>query len=491
MEKLQRLYLLLIILIGFGLRLHYLNRPMHLDESTTVVLFASQNIPSIVADYSAPNNHILHSILVHLIYHHLGKSAFLLRLPAFISGLLLLPLGYVVARRIYNRQVALLTIGMVAVAPSLILFSINARGYTLMAAIILLLAWFAQHLKTQDVTRYWLLFGLFAALGFFTIPIMFYAMGGLALWLLAAIWLENEGAQRIELLKNYTVSLIFAAVLTLVLYTPVFIFSGPQRLFNTQMAQPTAAAEFYPQLLGIYRLMAGFPVLDLPLPVVVMSALLFCIGLLAHRRLSATAMPLMLPFLIWILPLIAVQRVFPPGRTWVFLVPIFWMVVAAGAFDVLQRLRKQQALPHYRLAVLLLSSALALFVLQSGTLRASHHLGFSEDAELAALYIDEILQPDDSLLMVYPSSYTVLYYSDLHNLQLGHDAQTNRDLSQDDDDDDDNDEAGKTYLFVHTNADETAEMNRLFPGLLDNSEVVHEFPSSELRRLIETPSITR
>ena len=65
MQKFHYAGLLVVIALGFGLRLAYLDRSMRFDEALTYVAYASKNIPTIIADYSQPNNHIFNTLFMH------------------------------------------------------------------------------------------------------------------------------------------------------------------------------------------------------------------------------------------------------------------------------------------------------------------------------------------------------------------------------------------------------------------------------------------
>ena len=55
-----------VCVLGFGLRAAYLAQPIRYDEAATYLAFASRPVWLAVADYSYPNNHIFHTLLVKL-----------------------------------------------------------------------------------------------------------------------------------------------------------------------------------------------------------------------------------------------------------------------------------------------------------------------------------------------------------------------------------------------------------------------------------------
>lgn len=58
--------LAVICVIGFAIRLRFLFQPMRYDEAFTYVRYASKPLYRGLSDYSFPNNHIFHTLLVHI-----------------------------------------------------------------------------------------------------------------------------------------------------------------------------------------------------------------------------------------------------------------------------------------------------------------------------------------------------------------------------------------------------------------------------------------
>ncbi len=54
---------------------------MRYDEAMTYVVYASKGLATILVSYTAPNNHILHTVLVHYACALLGPSPWVTRLP--------------------------------------------------------------------------------------------------------------------------------------------------------------------------------------------------------------------------------------------------------------------------------------------------------------------------------------------------------------------------------------------------------------------------
>jgi len=77
--------LLVVMAIAVIRRLVFIESPMLHDEAYTVVTF-SDTFFHAMTDYSLPNNHIFHTILVVLSIKMFGLAPWTARLPAFLAG---------------------------------------------------------------------------------------------------------------------------------------------------------------------------------------------------------------------------------------------------------------------------------------------------------------------------------------------------------------------------------------------------------------------
>ena len=140
-----------ITLIGMVIRILSLNRPILYDEAFTFIQYASRSFKYILASYSAPNNHIFHTLLVGITYRLFGGLPWMLRLPAFTAGVMGIPAAYITARRWFSAHQSLAGAALVAMTAGFINYSTNGRGYTMIILFSLLLANFGSVLiKKQD-----------------------------------------------------------------------------------------------------------------------------------------------------------------------------------------------------------------------------------------------------------------------------------------------------------------------------------------------------
>lgn len=58
----HRIVLIMFVVVGMVMRLQFVGQPIRTDEAVTYLQYASGNFLQPLYDYSAPNNHILHTI---------------------------------------------------------------------------------------------------------------------------------------------------------------------------------------------------------------------------------------------------------------------------------------------------------------------------------------------------------------------------------------------------------------------------------------------
>ena len=225
-EFIHLIILFVIVIFGIIFRYAYLWRPMGHDETYTFMAFASRGLKIVVTDYHLPNNHVFHSILVSLFYQLFGDSPAVIRLAAFIAGILVIPATYLVAKIFYEWKIALIAGSIVAALPALVDYSTTARGYTLIALFSLILVAIAAFVKDNQNLITWFLFIIFACLGLYTNPTMVYPIGIAYTWLILS-GLVNDINPNYG--KKFYLCLFYSAIgigiITCILYTPIFVVS--------------------------------------------------------------------------------------------------------------------------------------------------------------------------------------------------------------------------------------------------------------------------
>ncbi|MEW6094749.1 MAG: glycosyltransferase family 39 protein [Chloroflexota bacterium] len=414
-EWLSLLALIMAMGLAVVLRLEYIFSSLHHDEAYTYMAFA-HSLRVAITDYHLPNNHVFHSILVYLSTQIIGGQPWAVRLPAFIAGISLVPAVYVLGKRLYDRWVGLGAVLLVTMSPALIGYSTNARGYSLVAFFSLLIFTLGDKVREERNLFAWGLISIFSALGFYTVPVMMFPFGILFVWLFLENQLSIPKAYRSKwnFLLHWFISGTAAAILTLLLYLPVMIYSGPQKLFANEFVAPAA----WEDLFNVYssRLGRTWSEWTNRVPGILILSLVIglFLGLVFHKRLSSRRVPLQLAALLWIIFLLIVQRPQAGSKVWVFLLPLALLWASAGIFGLLG-LMKLKSIPFSALAVGLVFIAVlgraALLLPQLPELWSVRG-----DEENAVSFVESQLQADDKLVVAPPDDAPVWYYAELHGI---------------------------------------------------------------------------
>ena len=406
----HRVALVAICIIGLGLRLIHLWQPMRYDESVTVVFFAGLPWKEAMANYTYPNNHILHTLLVKGAIGVFGNTPAVARLPALIAGALVLPATYAAARSLYDSRVALVATALVAVSGGMILYSTNARGYTMITLGFLLLAIIGARLLRGAPPREWLSLAAVAAYGLWTIPVMLYPLGAVLLWLALSL-LVVEPRRTVEL-KRLATAAVVTALITGLLYMPVISRSGVASITRNRFVASTGWYQFLGELPGTFR--DALSSWSLGLPLVVSLALAACavVALARHRSVSAFVVGLPLGAFVWSCWLLAVNHRAPFGRVWIWVVPLAAWLAAAGALMLADRWPRSRALIAARLPALAVAFALAgaVAVVSSRGVLLSTDTGTYRDAPAAARILARAVGADGRILTAIPTNAPLAYY---------------------------------------------------------------------------------
>ena len=119
-----------VLLLGVVLRLSHLGGGLWFDEIQTLVDYVRQPLGYILATYDSQNNHLLYSLLAKSTVMTFGESAWALRLPAAVLGVLSIWALFDFGRLVARRHEAMLAAVLLTVSYHHVWFSQNARGYT-------------------------------------------------------------------------------------------------------------------------------------------------------------------------------------------------------------------------------------------------------------------------------------------------------------------------------------------------------------------------
>jgi hypothetical protein len=404
-----------ICLVGFTLlsivpRASQMNTEFRHDESYTYISFASKSLWQTVSDYHLPNNHVFFSVILNLTARLMGNQQWMLRVPSVLFGVLMVPMVYLLSKKLYNRETAILSSTLVALFPEFIWGSTNARGYILLALIVLMVAGLAAYVRTKKNNFAWLMITVLSALGFFTIPIMSFPFGGIFLWLFlsgAAADFESAYETRWDFFKYWFISLISTVVLATFLYSPILITDANSLLANNFVI-PRDASVFFSVFQG--RLINTWNRWRVGIPIWLVSIFVigFGVGLSLHRRYANHKVPTQIAFVIAAALIVVVLRPDVKPRMWSIVLAIVLMWCAVGIAVLLKWLRARRDFPLQSILV-----SLMLFVLLAQNVQTMRTMpdnwSHKTDLEVISAYFKDKLV-DGDVIVIDPTYSPMLVY---------------------------------------------------------------------------------
>lgn len=414
-------FIILLIIIGFAIffRYAYMWKPMGHDETYTFMAFASRGLRVVITDYHLPNNHVFHTILVNLFYHLFGDSPAVIRLTAFVGGILIIPATYLVGKIFYGWKIGLVAASVLAALPVMIDYSSTARGYTVITLFALIIIALAAYVKDHRNLIAWFLLVVISCLGLYTNPTMIYPVGMTFTWLFLSGLIKDVNPKYSKKYYIYLVlSIVWILILTGILYLPIILSSGLGSIIGNDVVETLSWSEFTQSLLPRIKNTwnewnrALPPFLSL-IAIIGLAASFFLPKLPKNRRV-----PLILAAVLWIATALVVQRVAPWPRIWLFLLPFFVIWIAAGIIGLFDLLIKK--LPKSEYLIMLLLGILIVTPLVTALVRTypqySEKLFSKGEVELVADFLSDYLQEGDVVVVTSPDTVVLKYYLARNNI---------------------------------------------------------------------------
>ena len=314
---------------GLAFRVAHLDIPLRYDEATTFLHYASRGWGYAARTYDTPNNHVLHTLLVHLSTSVFGDGPTAVRLPALVAGALVPVAAAWLALRAAGARVAVAAAALTAAWPVLVAYSTNARGYTMLVVAALACGALALELTERPTRARWMGLALVGALGAWTLPVMAIPFGGVLLWL-AWRFVRSGGPDRRRRLVRVALTGAAAAVLAVILYGPVLAVGGTEALLENKWVAAGSPDDLVAAIPGAVRgvVLHWFGGLPAAVTALVAAGLLADALLPGGRGSSGLLAALLAAAALFVL----VQRNLAYERTWLWLLP-FALVSAAAGLD--------------------------------------------------------------------------------------------------------------------------------------------------------------
>lgn len=384
---------------------------MRYDEAFTVWRYAARSLRTVVTDYSLPNNHVFHTLAVHVAARLGGLDPWVVRLPALLAGVALAPTTFVLFARLASTSAGLLGAAFTAGSSVLIDYSVNARGYSLAAFLALLGAICAASIRSRQTTAPVLLLTLtlVSSVGLWTVPLFVYPFVATQIWLLLA-------GQPIRLrLFNATMVSVGTLVGTTLLYRPVLMSSGLSALTHNNFVAPDPWGVFADQLPGFLADVGRMWSVNSPSILVGIAIVGACTALAdpGNRPMRALAWSLVGA----LIGITTVQHAVPYTRNWLVVLPLAIGISAAGVVTLVGRLSSPRRDMRLFFSIVSVATAIALLVaveMREGTL--SGESDGLVDAEAITLNLADRITPASHVALATPSTAPLWYYFLLHDL---------------------------------------------------------------------------
>ena len=463
----------MLVAIGALLRLYYLRQPMRYDESVTYLYFAARSWTTVVTSYTYPNNHVFHTLLVKACMAVLGDDPWVIRLPAFVAGVAMIPLTFAVGRRLFGPPAAYVGTGLVAASGALSLYSTNARGYTLICAATLILASLLLELRERASTKLWVVTVVVTALGMWTVPVMLFPAGGLAFWFVLSALRDDTSEPRADL-QRMGIVVVSTAILTLVLYAPIITRDGLDSLAGNSFVRASPWRVFFLQLSASIAQVFASWTLGWPSLITVILGVCAAVGLVTERRATGMRVSIAGSMYVWCALALLITHRAPFPRVWLFLVAPAALLAAHGSIQLLSRASvvRERVVPRGGVMGVVLALALASVVVLSHGVTASRDTGTLRDARQIAQSFATRLRPGDRVIAPLPSNGPLAYYFVRESVDTSYLSSV---------------PSASSTVYLIVNTDEGFSLNtRLGDPLLQRfqkGELLARYPSAEIYRL--------
>jgi len=399
----------LTVAVALYVRLAFLEEPIRHDEAYTYISYARLSPLNAISQYTLPNNHLLHTLMVKLSTTVFNPwEEWVIRLPALISGMLLVAAMFVFAFRQRDWQTGLWAAVLIAVSSYLVEYSVQGRGYTMVCLFTAVLLTTSRSVVIEPRSKPgWIVFIFTSVAGLATIPTMLYPLSLATVWIIFGA--DTPGTKNWKsLVRQLIVSWFIILLGTLLWYTPAFLTTGPESILANRFVQSLTMREWLDRLPGwCQRLIILFH-RDLPLPMVLMLTGGFLLGCFKTPKLVLASAITVPGFML-------LQRVVPEPRVFTFLLVIYLYVAAIGLKEastwVLSGLGYKRPIITAALFPLLWLMATSIFLLRWRGPYYSDETAIFPEAEIIARFLAENICKDDLVWAWGPSDAQLKYYS--------------------------------------------------------------------------------
>jgi len=342
-----------------------------------------------------------------------------MRLPALFAGILLIPATYFLFRALSNNFAALLSSTMVAVSSPLIEYSTNARGYTIVEFIFVILLLLIYYLSENRNIFGWSIFVLLSAIGFYTITIFLIPFGILISWYILLIINDSN---KYNYLKDIGLAVIITGLLTSMLYLPIIIVNGSSVVLSNEYVQSMPLLLFIKGLSPMVSSAWASWNQNVQPMIIYLVGFGFIIFISTIKYANKELRALLISTVLYIIILLFIKRVNPGPRIWLFLIPIYFGLACTGLSYVIEKINWHRLALTIFISIALLTAISRNIILSDSILNSDTGGQLLVDGEQITKYIKDHIRLNDDSVYVVNLTYRMpmVYYFSRYNLPLDH-----------------------------------------------------------------------
>lgn len=402
-------WIFLVLGTGVVVRAYFLAQPMRYDEAYTFLNYVNGDIARAFF-YPIPNNHVLHTILVKLSTFFWGAHPESIRLPAFMAGIASIPLMFCLCRELLTGRSGIFASAAFALFPYLILYSTNARGYSIMVFLSLALMYVGVRFSREPSVEASMILSLIAAFGLMTIPSMAFPIAGIYLWLFCVYLVKGNSPAKV--FREFVLPGAIATTgFAVILYSPVvLVTNGMQSLVANEFVQAQPREVFSGQLFPHFAETLAAYSRDIPYAILIFCTLLVVLGLYSTAKQRNWVIFLILPSLIVASgALFLAKQAIPFPRTWIYMIPAILLLADAGWIYCMGKFSK----PLRTVAInsLLFAGVFyGVFLISTNAVAKYPDTGNFSEAPAVAAYLESVMNADDAVDGIVPVDYPTYFY---------------------------------------------------------------------------------
>ncbi len=341
-----------------------------------------------------------------------GHTEMTLRFLPALFGTMTIPIIYLLGSEAIDRNAGLLAAALLTFSPFHLFYSQEARMYSLMLLFLALAMFFFLRAMKDENMKWWVIFGIFSALAFWTHFYSLVLIGGLYLYYLARTIKMKANIKKIK-------GIVCSAAILILLSLPLLAISWKILIGRTANA-PTWGIRGLDVLIITFSQFSGNF-----LPIVLLSVVLFLIGMFMILRTR----PEICILFTWTTVLtiagsIALSYFMPMVPRYLLgILPIFFIGIASS-YLVLARFKPDKKVIYACLALILIVSLPGL---------VSYYSAVSKEdwRYVSALIADNTAQGDIVVLMPgYVSAPFDFYYDNTTDMTVELGLSTAEDLNR-------------------------------------------------------------